>query len=159
MAAEHDLETFKFYAGGGEHTPVFEELPVRVLGLDTYELLCSPGLALNMAKGDIVKIVLPNRPADVLKRGGNFCIQIYSESVADEELSDLKESVASELNGSVDGVYKGNVALSVPASNGIQKVRSFFDAYTKATGKQWYYGNIYKNFEDVSDETLLDWWM
>lgn len=55
---------------------VREELLARQIDEDTYELLSSPGLAQNLARGDIVSIRNPDAPAQVLKRGGNFCIQI-----------------------------------------------------------------------------------
>nr|WP_232461863.1 DUF4265 domain-containing protein [Burkholderia ubonensis] len=45
-------------------------------GDGSYELLSSPGLTLNLAKGDRVRIDDTERPAAVLTRGGNFCIQI-----------------------------------------------------------------------------------
>ena len=43
--------------------PVYEELPALQKGPSTYELLSSPGLALNLAKGDLVSIIDPNTPA------------------------------------------------------------------------------------------------
>jgi hypothetical protein len=67
--------------------PVFEELPVRRIDQDTYELLSSPGLALNLARGDVVSIKNKNTPAEVLKRGGNFCIHIYADNIPPEDIS------------------------------------------------------------------------
>ncbi|MGL5002548.1 MAG: DUF4265 domain-containing protein [Casimicrobium sp.] len=148
----------KFYVSGADSSPVFEELPVNRIDDNVYELLASPGLALNMAKGDIVEITDPLKPATILKRGGNFCVQIYADSMSDQVMKDLEEEVNDKLRGTLDGAYKGDLAFSVPARVGIPALRAVFDAFTARTGIQWYYGNIYKNFEDVNDETLLDWW-
>ncbi len=138
--------------------PVFEEVPARQIDQDTYELLSSPGLALNLARGDIVSIKNKNAPADVLKRGGNFCIQIYADDIPPEDISTLENDVIHELNGTLDGVFEGNLSLAVPAKNGMDKINAFFDRFRERTGIQWYYANIYRNFDD-DDETLLNWWL
>jgi hypothetical protein len=157
-----DKEVFLIhvYAGKNNSGPVFEEVPARKIENDTYELLSTPGLALNLARGDIVEWHdRQPMPAKVLKRGGNFCIQIYADAIDDEILKSLEKTVQEDLQGSLDGVFGGNLSLAVPASNGVDRVNNFFDQFTKKTGIQWYYGNIYKNFENPDDETLLDWWM
>jgi len=68
--------TIKVFVKMGKTRPIFEELPVRQLSETTYKLLASPGVALNLAKGDIIEIVDQHKAPVVLKRGGNFCIQI-----------------------------------------------------------------------------------
>lgn len=147
------------YAGNNDLGPVYEELPANYIGNDTYELLASPGLTLNLAKGDLIRIDDVNRPATVLKRGGNFCIQIYAKQITRDEIEHLEHCVRRELNGSLDGVNGGNHALSVSSRNGIETINRFFDNFKKRTGIEWYYANIYKNFEHPSDETLLNWWV
>ncbi|MCA5931622.1 DUF4265 domain-containing protein [Pectobacterium versatile] len=57
----------------------FEVLPVREIEKDTYELLSSPSLALNLARGDIFRIQDKHAHPEVLQRGGNFCIHIYAD--------------------------------------------------------------------------------
>jgi Domain of unknown function (DUF4265) len=151
--------TVNFYAGTANNSPVFEELPVRKIVDNQYELLSSPGLALNLAKGDIVCVFDEHHSPKVLKRGGNFCIQIYSEHISKVALKHFTKTLQSKLNGTLDGKYMGNLAISVPAAAGLASIREFFDAFTEQTGIQWYFGNIYKNLEDANDETLLDWWL
>ncbi|WP_220272901.1 DUF4265 domain-containing protein [Aquitalea aquatica] len=138
---------------------MYEELPAIPVGDGCYELLSSPGLALNMAKADLIRIEKIDQPAVVLRRGGNFCIQIYADEIADEEIERLNQTVLSELGGSLDGVNGGNLALSVPSSNDIQTINRFFDGFKSRVGVEWYCANVYKNFEDPADETLLDWWV
>lgn len=159
MGDENKMLTVNFYAGSANGSPVYEELPAKKLADNKYELLSSPGLALNLAKGDIVEVLDTQKPAHVLHRGGNFCIQIYADELPNGELDTFSELLNSKLDGTLDGVYKGNLAISVSATKGIENIRDFFDAFTERTGIQWYFGNIYKNFENVDDETLLDWWL
>ncbi|MEZ1323880.1 DUF4265 domain-containing protein [Pseudomonas fluorescens] len=147
------------FAGTSDEDPVFEELPARQLGSATYELLSSPGLALNMARGDVISIEDRNTHAVVLERGGNFCIHIYADHIPAEEIVELEREVRCELGGTLDGVFEGNLSLAVPVSNGMDKIKEFFDRFRDRTGTQWYYANIYKNLDDDDDETLLNWWL
>ncbi len=139
--------------------PVYEELPAIHKGEFTYELLSSPGLTLNLAKGDLIDIKDTNSPAVVVKRGGNFCINIYAGGVARGKIEKLEAEVGELLGGTLDGVYKGNLAFSVPSKNDINKIESVFNGFKEETGIDWYYSNIYKNFNDLDDDTLLDWWI
>ncbi|QCP14937.1 DUF4265 domain-containing protein [Pseudoduganella umbonata] len=141
-----------------EDGPVCEEIPANSLGEDRYELLSSPGLALNLARGDIVEIKNATAPATVVQRGGNFCIQVYADELAAGHVDELEKNVGEKLHGTLDGSYRGSLALSVPASAGMATICQVFDAFTAKTGVQWYFANVYKNFDDVDDETLLDWW-
>ncbi|WP_371919567.1 DUF4265 domain-containing protein [Pseudomonas sp. SWI44] len=70
--------------------PVYEELPAIHKGEFTYKLLSSPGLALNLAKGDLIDIKDTNSPAVVVKRGGNFCINIYAGGWLEEKSKSLR---------------------------------------------------------------------
>ncbi|MFJ4347216.1 DUF4265 domain-containing protein [Pseudomonas sp. NPDC089401] len=139
--------------------PVHEQLPALEKAPNVYELLSSPGLALNLAKGDLISIEDNNAPALVIERGGNFCINLYAEHLAHEQIMVLESQVNQQLSGTLDGLRNGNMAFSVPASNGMEKIQSVFNAFKQATGVEWYYSNIYKNLEDLEDETLLDWWL
>lgn len=154
-----DDELIKVFVAMRDNGPVSEELPARRVGPSRYELLASPGLALNLARGDIIEITAPDMPATVIERGGNFCIQIYADEIAPQDLQALEQEVGSQLQGTIDGMYRGNLALTVPASAGMDKICQVFDAFTERTGVQWYFANVYKNFEDVNDETLLNWWL
>lgn len=156
---DRDFDLIYVYAGSSGDAPVHEELPARQVEPGVYELLASPGLTLNLAKGDLVRIDAPDRPATVLKRGGNYCIQIYGDAIPDHEIDRLASEVASELRGTLDGRHGGSLALSVPSGAGGERIRTVFDGFTERTGLAWYYANIYRNFEDPEDETLLDWWL
>ena len=161
-AVEHPMEDevvlIDVFAGNNQDGPVFEEIPAIQLKNHHYKLLKSPGLALNLAKNDVVSLPNTPTPAKVIERGGNFCIQIYSAPSA-IDLDALDRLIREQLNGSLDGANQGNLAFSAPASNGLEKINAFFDNLKKIYGVDWYYSNIYKNFEDPSDEELLNWWV
>lgn len=159
MGVEKQHCLIRVYAGRNYAGAVYEELRARPVGDGSYELLSSPGLTLNLAKGDRVRIDDAEQPAVVLARGGNFCIQIYADQIAQADVDTLERQVCQKLHGSLDGGDGGNLALSVPATNGLHAINRFFDAFKARTGIEWYFANIYKNFEDPSDETLLDWWV
>jgi hypothetical protein len=141
----------------GDAGAVCEELLARQIYQDTYELLSSPGLAQNLARGDIISIKNKNAPAEVLKRSGNFCIQIYADYIPPEDITALENDVIREFDGTLDGVFEGNLSLAVPAKNGMERINEFFDRFREKTGIQWYYANVYKNLDDDDDETLLCW--
>ncbi|KVU61138.1 DUF4265 domain-containing protein [Burkholderia cepacia] len=159
LGPDQDDDLIHVYAGSSGDAPVHEEPPARQVEPGIYELLASPGLALNLAKGDLVRMDDPDRPATVLKRGGNYCIQIYGDAIPDSDINRLADEVESELGGTLDGRYGGSLALSVPSGAGGERIRAVFDGFTARTGLAWYYANIYRNFEDPDDETLLDWWL
>lgn len=159
MDDENQEISIRVVAGQNDHGPVYEPLHVRQIDEDSYEILYSPGLTLNLAKGDIISIKDPQAPAVVLKRGGNFCIHIYSNHIPEEHIIALGADVATELGGMLDGRYKGNLTLSVPARNGMDNIALFFNRFRETTGFEWYYANIYKNLDDTNDETLLNWWL
>ncbi|UQV44996.1 DUF4265 domain-containing protein [Janthinobacterium lividum] len=140
--------------------PTYETLPARQIDEHVYELLASPGLTLNLARGDIVSIADPLAPAEVLKRGGNFCIQIYdADAVNQSAVDQLERDVKQQLGGTMDGQYEGSLTFSVPGHHGIYNVNGPFDAFREATGVEWYFANIYANLDDDNDETPLNWWV
>ncbi|NER62478.1 DUF4265 domain-containing protein [Pseudomonas sp. MAFF212428] len=159
MDCQHSLHIRVFVDRNKRGEPVHETVPVHEVGEHTYELLSSPGLALNMARGDIICTAIPDQHVEVVKRGGNFCIHIYANELPQDAVDALEEAVQTQLGGTLDGRYKGNLTLAVPASNGFEAIAKVFDAFREQTGVQWYYANIYKNLLDNDDETLLNWWL
>ncbi|WP_206445462.1 DUF4265 domain-containing protein [Burkholderia gladioli] len=80
------ISLIRVFAGAASDvSAVCEELPARKIDEDVYELLASPGLALNLAKGDVIHIGSPATPVTVLKRGGSFCVQAYSDHISQDD--------------------------------------------------------------------------
>lgn len=158
MGDKQNHELIKIYAGKSNGDVIYEELPALRIDEKTYQLLSSPGLALNLAKNDIIEIEDVNKPVKVRKRGGNFCIQIYSENLTENAIFDIKIAVEEKLNGTLDGSYMGNLSFSIPAQAGTENIKNVFDDFSRRNNVDWYYCNIYKNPENLEDEELLDWW-
>jgi hypothetical protein len=154
--SEIEIEVF---AGPSSTGPVFEKVHARKIEEHIYELLSSPGLTLNMASGDVISIKNKAAPAEILKRGGNFCIHIYADFIPEEYIVALAKEVREEIGGILDGRNNWDLCLTVPSKVGMQKINEFFDKFTGLTGVQWYYANVYKNLDDPEDETLLYWWL
>ncbi|MCP3750102.1 DUF4265 domain-containing protein [Pseudomonas sp. SBB6] len=159
MDCQHSAHIRIFVDSRSNGDPVFESVPVRQIDANTFELLSSPGLALDLARGDTIRINHPDQRAEVLQRGGNFCIHIYADDLPQEAVDTLQDEVQTLLGGTLDGRYKGNLTLAIPARNGFAAIREVFDRFRQCTGVEWYYANIYRNLDDDEDETLLDWWL
>ncbi len=153
-----DIETIHVLAGQSDSRAVMEELPTKRLPGNKFLLLASPGLALNIAKGDIIQLDENNSPINI-ERGGNFCIQIYGDSIDAQLIDDLENTVKNSLQGSLDGKHGGALSFSIPARNGFDTINPIFDKFSLESGVDWYYANIYKYPDDQEDETLLDWWL
>jgi len=74
---EDNFELIYVYAGHGKNGAVFEEIPAQFIKANQYKILKSPGLAQNLAKGDVIEINGKAEHPIVISRGGNFCIQMY----------------------------------------------------------------------------------
>ncbi|CAI8852128.1 hypothetical protein EMIT0324P_210008 [Pseudomonas chlororaphis] len=72
-----------------------------------------PGLAINLAVGDIISIKNKEASAEVLKGGS---IKIYSD-IPQEYVTELDCEVRAELDGILDGRYMGDRSLSTLSKN------------------------------------------
>ncbi|ENX37584.1 DUF4265 domain-containing protein [Acinetobacter courvalinii] len=153
------LNVLNIYAGKtSSGNTKAEEVLVEDIDVNIYKLLSAPGLALNLAKGDIFKFFNSGEPVKVIHRGGNFNIHIYEANLTLEDYEDFKNELLDYLEGTIDGLSGNNMAITVPSTQGIQRVNSFFINFSEISGNSWAFTNIYKNYEDFDDETLLGWW-
>lgn len=137
----------------------YEEVQVQEIDKNIYKLLSAPILALNLARNDIFEIVEENEPVKVLRRGGNFNIQIYDAKFTLEDFLDFKEELKNYLDGSIDSALGNNLAISISSEQGIHKINNFFTNFEKISGNGWAFSNIYKNYNNFDDDTLLNWWV
>ena len=160
VVVEHHMEdNFKLiyvYAGHGKNGAVFEEISAQFIKASQYKILKSPGLAQNLAKGDVIEINGKAEHPIVISRGGNFCIQMYFPRRID--LNKLSQDIKLKLNGTLDGANEDVYSFSIPSSNGMDKINHYFNKLKEEIQAEWYYANIYKNIDNSSDETLLNWW-
>ncbi|WP_442602863.1 DUF4265 domain-containing protein [Paenibacillus sp. KN14-4R] len=153
---EHKLTLIKVFAGTNSQGAVLEELPAEYLSDQKFKLCASPGLALGLAKGDTIKLH-PNGDFELIKHGGNFCIQIYKEQPIKEKIEAAESIVKRELSGSLDGFHNGSIAFTAPISNGFYATNHVFNKIRDLLESEYYYSNIYKNLYNFEDEELVSW--
>ena len=157
---EDNFRTLNIYAGrtSSGNTRV-EEVLVVYIDENIYKLQSAPGLALNLAKGDVFEFFNSDEPVKVIYRGGNFNIHIYDADLTLEDYEYFKSELLDYLDGTIEGLSGNNMAITVPSIPGIQKINSFFINFSQMSGNNWSFTNIYKNYEDFEDEALLYWWV
>ncbi|WP_083294614.1 DUF4265 domain-containing protein [Burkholderia plantarii] len=152
------MELIEIFAGrttAGE--PVREELPAQAIGDGTYELLASPGVASNIAKGDVIRVLDASGSIEIIRRGGNVCVQTYfSPYLESKDRQEIEANFLTRLTGSVDGESDRNMCFSIPVGIGFSAIGNFFNNLTnKYSQVSWSYGNVYG--ED--GVTPLNWWI
>jgi hypothetical protein len=131
-----------------------EELPVFPVGDNLYRLAVSPGVTATMAKGDVIKFLSSELPAEVIERGGNVCVQVIADYISYDEALEAEREIEDILHGSWDGWTERNIVFSVPVSVGFENIQRLFDHYSGTKSWVWCYGNVYE--ED--NVTPLNWW-
>ena len=150
-------KTIRIYAGdSSDGSPVFEELPVAETDPGVYCLLSSPGLVLGVARGDLIRLDSGDGRFELIRRGGNICIQLYVTPAMEKSVGELITRVTEDLDGTLDGRTPKQVVFSVPSSSGFDAIEKVFNSFT-ATNRpaEWYFGNVYDERDGV---TPLNWW-
>lgn len=145
-------------AGRNSNGPVLEEIPAMRNSDGSFTILSSPGLTLNLAKGDTL-VLHADASFDVVHRGGNFCIHIYADFLDKDDISKVEQLIQAQLGGALDGIFRGNLAFSIPSTNGLENINRVFDRVREILKSEYYYSNIYLNPNDPEDETLSNWWV
>jgi Domain of unknown function (DUF4265) len=135
--------------------PVFEEVPVDVLGPNRYRLLASPGILDGLAAGDVFTVDPISHLYRVHERGGNLCVQVWYPGL------DLAGRVDAELvpavvamGGTLDGREQELSSFTIPLSAGMASIETLLNDWVDhADGATWSFGNAYE--ED--GVTPLDW--
>jgi hypothetical protein len=135
--------------------PIKEPVHSEEIGNDTCRLLYSPGLVQGIAAGDVFRMIDGDGAFEVIRRGGNLCIQIFSEQPVAPFRAELTERV-SRLGGSLDGAIERGLVFTVPVSAGFPAVEAVFKEWVaQHPGWEWYFGNVYDPRDGV---TPLGWW-
>jgi hypothetical protein len=154
MMSESTRQTVRLVAGAktsGE--PVFEEVLVERLPTPGHvRVLASPGLVLDVAAGDVLKVDPESHGFSTVSRGGNLAIQVYGPHAA----ADSIEQEISAIGGRIDGRERNLTVFTVPASVGFPAVEKILNSLTaRHSEMEWYYGNVYDKDDGV---TPLNWW-
>lgn len=127
--------------------PVFEEVPVEVLGPNRYRLLASPGILDGLAAGDTFTVDPISHLYRVHVRGGNLCVQVWYPGL------DLAGRVDAELvppvtamAGRLDGREQELSSFTIPLSAGMAAIEALFNEWVdSADGATWSFGNAYED--------------
>lgn len=142
--------------------PGVEHVPARKLADGTWELIRSPLYAMQVAAGDLVRVLDSDAGTfEILRRGGNVSVQFYLGPHQADDIQATKDAArAIELNlailgGRLDGMTAGLVAFTIPVKAGFSAIENIFEeAAGRYVDAQWQYGNIY---DPVTQEPLR-WW-
>jgi hypothetical protein len=126
--------------------PVLEEVPVEVLGPNSYRLLASPGILDGLAAGDSFTVDPVSHLYRVHEHGGNLCVQVWYPGL------DLAGRVDAELvpavtamGGTLDGREQELSSFTIPLSAGIPSIETLFNEWVdRADGATWSFGNAYE---------------
>ncbi len=142
--------------------PGSELVPARSLGEARWELLRSPLYAMEVASGDVVRVLDSVTGAfEVVQRSGNVCVQLYlgpshvSDVRATANVADVIKARIEPLGGRVDGMTSGLISSTVPVAVGFPAIERVFGVIARESeGAQWQFANVY----DVATGEPLGWW-
>jgi len=117
---------------------------------------------MEVAAGDVVKVLDSGAGTfELVRRGGNVCVQFYLSEEESGDAAAAKEEAAAigdalqPLGGWIDRVVPGLIAFSVSVSVGFAAIEELaIAAVARRPGAQWQYANVY---DPVSGEPL-GWW-
>ncbi|MGZ3421596.1 MAG: DUF4265 domain-containing protein [Polyangiales bacterium] len=137
-----------------------ERVPATVIAPGRYQLVYTPGGADGLAGGDIIEFSEGFPGFNLVKRGGNFGIWLWSDGrlSADDPIVSDAQALAAALNGSVDGGTSRSIVITVPSATGFDNIVAAVNRWTRDhPGFVWEFTNAYAYAEDGSP-TPLRWW-
>lgn len=151
------MVTIKILAGmSSSGEKVYEELPVRPVNGNTFQILTSPGLVLGIAKGDEILFESESGEFEITKRGQNVCVQLFVRTTMSGAVDRLEKQVIEQLNGTRDGATPLQSVFTIHVSKGFAAIEQVFSQFAKNNpGAEWYYGNVYDSRDGISP---LNWW-
>lgn len=102
-------------------------------------------MASNVAKGDVIRVPPLDGSAEIVRRGGNVCVQVFTQHhLTIDEHQAIEVAFRKALTGSVDGESDKSMCFSIPVNAGFSAIEHFFnDLATRYSGLVWSYGNVY----------------
>ena len=146
----------------GTRTSGVEYVPARKVQGELWELICSPLYAMQLASGDVIKILSSETGTfEIIRRGGNVSVQFY---LAENDVDDIQatESVAKEiardiatLGGRLDGQTAGLIVCTIPVKASFPAIEEVMEAAVRRhPGALWQYCNVF----DPDTGEALCWW-
>ena len=135
--------------------PLKEPSHVEEIGAGLFRLLASQGLVQGIAAGDEFRLLNDDGAFEVITRGGNLAIQVYSRTPVAPQRDELAAQVQA-LGGWLDGAIQKGLVFTVPIAAGFPAVEALFNDWAAAhEGWEWYFGNVYDPADGI---TPLQWW-
>lgn len=125
-----------------------------------FQLLKSPVFIRGIARGDAIYSKRSSQGQfNVIQRGGNLCIRVFSKSEFDspqlESLEPQLTSAIEKLGGDLDIKEPKALVYSIHVSCGFSTIeKEIVDVLSVYQDVVWYYGNVY----DPQSGEPLDWW-
>ncbi len=131
-----------------------EPVHVESLGQNRFKLLFTPGLAYGIAADDVLEVA-DDGSYEVVIRGRNVAVRVFTEQAIAEIENELTAKVQAELGGRLDGKVLRGLAYTVPIETGFHSIEALFtDFMARTPDALWEYGNVY-----AENRAPLDWWL
>ena len=151
--------------GGDEHVDLWvmgapegvtQPVPARKLEDGTFAILFSPGMVQGIAAGDTIRLSDRHNGAfDVIRRGGNVCLQILRREGIKPVVEWMLPRVQ-PLSGRLDGAIEIGAVFTIPLTAGFRAIEDLMaEAVKEFPDAEWYYGNVYAD----DGITPLNWWL
>ncbi len=139
--------------GESQGKPAYEPVHVESLGEKRFTVLFTPGLAYGVAADDVLEVE-DDGSYEVLTRGRNIAVRVFTEQPATEIEDELTARVQTELRGRLDGKMRRGLAYTIPIETGFQSIQTLFNELVARTpGAIWEYGNVY-----AENGAPIGWW-
>lgn len=136
--------------------PLQEPVHAHDLGGGRFRLLYSPGMVRGIAAGDEFAFLDDDGAFDVLHRGGNLAVRIYTEGPVDPIADEAARRVA-ELGGVLDGRIDTGMVFTIPAAAGLPQIEAVFAGLGREhPGLAWEIGNPPDPDPDPSGASLQE---
>lgn len=150
------LQVIELVAGyDPEGKAIIERLQVKVTAENGCELVKSPAFIKGIASGDVIKLDSEDGKFEVVRRGGNLCIRVFSRGdvvALSEQLTPQIEKLGGDLDLETDRM----LVYSIHASCGFKAIEEMLNKHVgESSQSAWQYGNVY---DPVDGTTPLNWW-
>ncbi|BFM04915.1 DUF4265 domain-containing protein [Halioxenophilus aromaticivorans] len=150
------LQVIELFAGTRpDGQAVVEQLRVKENADNTFTLVTSPAFVQGIARGDTISKEEKSKEFNLVQRGGNLCIRVYSRDNT-EALCEAITPALEKLGGDLDVETDRLLVYSIHVSCGFTAIEDVLNkAMAKFTQAAWVYGNVY---DPADGTTPLNWW-
>ena len=153
MSALHIIELFAGTRPDGRE--VVEQLQVKVLDDNRYQLVKSPAFIHGLAAGDTIKLDPSKRHFELIEHSGNLAIRVFAKTELAAIANDLNPQME-KLGGQIDIENDRFLVYSIHVSCGFSVIEALLnDHIGEQNESAWFYGNVYQQQDGV---TPLNWW-